>query len=98
MRTIKFRGKSPKNGWIYGSLYIGDLDGQEYAAILSDKGSRVSKDLPEPIDLAFDRGDVHIVHPTTVGQCTGLKDKNSVEIYEGDVLTDKFGSIGVVEW
>ena len=32
------------------------------------------------------------VDPATVG------DKNTIEVYEGDVLTDKFESIGVVEW
>ena len=75
-REIKFRGKRVDNGeWVYGN-YIKASNGiQEIHAILP---------IGETIDVIIE------VLPESVGQFTGLKDKNRVDVYDLDIVEGIF--------
>ena len=93
MREIIFRGKRLDNGeWVDGYLYehepalvgiASENDVPEPSKWFIARTGFADWNMPRPVEFVE-------VDPSTVGQYTGLKDRNGKRVFEGDIVTQNW--------
>ena len=75
MHEILFRGKRADNGeWVYGDLIHRQIWKKSVPVIIHNQ------------DDGFDQYEEYEIVPSSVGQYTGLNDRNNEKIFDGDIV------------
>jgi hypothetical protein len=101
---FKFRGRRIEDGeWVIGNL-IQTNNKQSFPSHENDMfTNNFIEVINDNLDIQFVSSpkvsidtEVYRIDPKTLGQCTGLRDKNGVLIFEGDKLFNEY--ISIVVW
>ena len=98
MKEVLFRGQRIDNGeWVYG-FYVETLDikNEDFLPPF-EKKKYIFTSWEESLLSNEDNGGIFEIKPESIGQFTGLLDKNGNEIFEGDLIQTEYTK-GSIHW